>query len=99
MNLRERRKAKGISQAELARRVGRSAACMSLYEIGKRTPPPAMLSMIEKAIDGYEGVPHARRVPFKNEAEKADLRRIWCERYGETIRHRDERDARLGERR
>lgn len=48
--IRAARKSAHLSQAELASRVGLSEPAIRLYELGKRTPKPEILTAIAKAL-------------------------------------------------
>lgn len=50
MNIKERREALHISQAELAEKVGVDASTMCLYESGKRSPKIGMAFKIAEAL-------------------------------------------------
>lgn len=50
MTLREAREKSGITQAELARRLGLKRAAVSRYESGDRCPPGWRAREIEKAL-------------------------------------------------
>lgn len=51
MNIREARKAKGITMKELGLRVGATESAISLYERGKREPSYQTLLMIAEELD------------------------------------------------
>ncbi len=67
MNLRQLREAAGMTQVELAERLGITAAAVGLYETGKREPK---LLMEEKMADVF-GVSldtlHGRETPISNQ--------------------------------
>lgn len=50
MNVRDARLAAGLTQAELARAAGVAQPNLSAYETGRRTPTPAVLARIERAL-------------------------------------------------
>lgn len=50
--IRERRLAAGLSQAELARRVGASQPMISLWERGASEPPAEALARLRAVLDG-----------------------------------------------
>lgn len=50
MNIKERREALHISQAELAKMVGVEPSTMCLYESGKRSPKISMAFKIAEAL-------------------------------------------------
>jgi len=52
-NIRMRRIFQGLSQAELARRIGKSMGWVSLVERGYLRPTPEMIIAIQKAFDSY----------------------------------------------
>lgn len=82
-NLRERCKEAGISQAELARRIMRSASYISRIAAGKRTPTAKMEAKIEKALRGRGTIYEPPEIPFENERQEKALKRIWADRgYG-----------------
>lgn len=50
MNIKEARKLKGITQAELARRVGTNQRVVSRYETGKQVPSLKRAEQIAQAL-------------------------------------------------
>lgn len=94
-NIKQRRLKVGMSQAELARRSGCSAGHISAVEHGKYNPSQELCAKIENAIKNYrppktkiKPKQEARmkeflNVPFENEQEEAELKRIWRERHGD----------------
>lgn len=61
MNIKERiiklRRISGLTQAELAKQIGRSKAEMNHYEKGRNTPPLMILERMAKAFEKAMGVP------------------------------------------
>ena len=53
-NIRMRRIFQGLSQAELARRIGKSMGWVSLVERGYLRPTPEMVTAIQKAFENYD---------------------------------------------
>lgn len=79
MNLRELRKEAGLTQAELASRLGMSYTYIYQLESGKRTLGRNMQRRILEAIQGPGVVYSPPVVPFESEKQKKDLRRMWLE--------------------
>ena len=63
-NFRMRRILQGLSQAELARRIGKSMAWISLVERGYLHPTPAMLTAILKALERND---QSDSLPYESE--------------------------------
>jgi type I restriction enzyme M protein len=69
------RKQRKLSQAELAQRLGVSAAQVSLWEGGKGKPKPEQLSLVERELGAVPGARKANDKPTKRgkaKASKAD---------------------------
>lgn len=49
-NIREARKSKGITQQELARRIGKTQSLIGQYETGARKPKAENVALIAKAM-------------------------------------------------
>lgn len=81
MDLRQRRKQAGLTQAELARRVGCSTALMCLLENELRVVTDEMSELISLALDGK---PVTRRgcVPFDSDALEVWFHELWIKKYG-----------------
>lgn len=77
-DLKQRRLASGISQAEIARRVGCSRAYICMVEKGKTKPTIAMEVQIARVLDG--NIPTS--APPIPEAERKWWHELWCERHG-----------------
>lgn len=73
-DLKERREKAGLTQAQLARRVGCNAKHLGLIERGKANPSADMRNRIEVALGGR------RKVKERTPEEEA-LHEIWCEKY------------------
>ena len=87
-NLRERRLALGLSQAEFGKRCGYSRSYISEIERGTCKDTKKVLAAIQQVLDGkISHSPQQRKgafiptIPFKNASEKNELRRIWLENY------------------
>ncbi|MFL6199222.1 MAG: helix-turn-helix domain-containing protein, partial [Thermoanaerobaculia bacterium] len=52
--IRDRRAAAGLTQAELARKVGASQPLISLWERGTSEPPPELLKKLRTVLDGKQ---------------------------------------------
>jgi len=72
-DLRERRLKLGITQKELARRVGCDQSRISKFESGRRVLGGDMRVMIESAL--------GNRQPVERTAEERELYEIWCRDY------------------
>lgn len=85
-NLAERRKAKGITQAVLAKRLKCSKEYISRIENGRVAPTSVMIARIENILDGGLGMSakdmYKPRIPFQDEEERAEFHRMWCKRQG-----------------
>ena len=79
--LRDRRRASGITLAEMARAIGTSASNVSAYERGTKRPAPATVSRMVAATDaGSESPVYRHRlttIPAAAAAIRAGLRRSW----------------------
>lgn len=64
MDIRERRRAAGMSQAQLARAARVAQPNLSAYENGRRTPTEAVLQRITRALE----IPLTDRVEFHRDA-------------------------------
>lgn len=84
MNLRELRKEAGLTQAELARRVGCSPDHINKVERGKVNLADGMAEKIKAALQSNRGVLYKPpSVNFDTEKQEADLKAIWLKRrYG-----------------
>ncbi len=82
MGLRERRVEQGLTQAVLAHRCGCTAQYISMVERGVWEPSDRLLAKMRNVLYGERNKtgPHPK-VPFANEAEQAEFRRVWCTRY------------------
>lgn len=74
-NLKQRREAAGLTQAELARRCGCSANYIWDLENGRR---PASNEMEVK----FRRVLGEKAVPIQRTPDEQFLYELWCERYG-----------------
>ncbi len=86
IGLKQRREKIGISQVELARRVGYSKAWISMIENSKEQPSRRLAGKINRALEDKQ-VQRGEtfilpKIPFKDETERKKLHEIWCERYG-----------------
>jgi len=93
-DLKARRLAMGLTQAELSRRIGYSGSYNSHVERGDYTFPDTIKPLVEKVLNGESvNVPVVARrkytakgaipsMPFENKAEKAFFRELWAKRYG-----------------
>lgn len=80
MDLRERRQLAGLTQGQLARRVGCSQGHISMVECGMSESSGAELEKIEAALSKrYVAAPSK---VLKDQKRKEALHRIWVERYG-----------------
>lgn len=62
LRIRELRKQAGITQAELAERLGmKSASAVTMWETGDRSPKSAMLPKIAQALDCTVGALYGER--------------------------------------
>lgn len=94
-NIKQRRLKVGMSQAELARRARCSAGHIWGVENGRQNPSKELVARIENALKDYKPQKIKRKaetegrmkeflnVPFENEQEEAELKRIWRERHGD----------------
>ena len=80
MDLKQRRKAKGWSQQELARRCRCFHSYISKIENSKWEPDQKLLAVIEAVLDG-QAVVIRQRVSFSDAEEAEDLGRIWRDNY------------------
>lgn len=67
-NVRERRKALGMSQAQLAEKLGAHPPYVSDLERGKKTP---FLGNLAKLADALETTPDALIAPFRKKSARA----------------------------
>lgn len=72
--LKERRKAAGLTQAVLAKRVGCKQPTIGNIERGVYPPSPELLAKLEGVLDG-------KRVPKKRTAEEQWWHELWRDRY------------------
>ena len=84
-----RRKAMGITQAELARRCGYTRAYVCNVENGVWKPSEKMAGIMNKVLRGEfrarpreGGSNHIPIVPFRDKAEKKQFHELWCKRQG-----------------
>jgi len=79
-DIKQRRKAIGLTQADLARRCRWSTQYLCMVESGKEIPGEDALKRIDDALDGKQ-VQERVKVPFDNEEEKTYFRELWLEKY------------------
>lgn len=89
MDIKQRRQAMGISQAEFARRCGYSRQYICGVENGKEKLSDVLVAVMEgvlsRRIAGgkrHNGTRRTRIVPFKDAEEQKEFHKMWCERQG-----------------
>jgi len=83
MNLREMRKEAGLTQKELASRLGMSVEYIRQVEKGQRRPGQATRWRIREALHARGFSYSPPEIPFDNAKQAADLKAMWLERgYG-----------------
>ncbi len=96
IDLKQRREATGMTQAEFARRCGYTPAYLCMVEKGRIQPSPKLQNMIQKVLDGkiIGGSPSRKdyipEIPFASEEEKEGFHGAFCRRYGSSIKRREE---------
>ena len=86
--IRKLRKVKGLTQTELARRVGLSSRMMAYYEIQGGSPSSDLLKRLSGALDASTEVLAGREAPPKRMSEAPDFG-LWrrVKRIGELPLH------------
>lgn len=79
-SLKERRLKEGLSQPEVAWRVGCSRSFISHIENGRADNKPLSLAKVDAALRGLP-IPEQEIYPFKDEAERELLHRIWIDKW------------------
>jgi transcriptional regulator with XRE-family HTH domain len=86
--LRHYREKAGLTQAELAKRSGVHAVCISLYESGKHRPRPATAERLFKGLSGVGQLPSP---PVRSTGIPVGARSILCPHCGAPNHHYLER--------